>query len=120
VATWGDAERCLMALPATEVGTSYGTPAIRVGRRLVARLREDGETLVVHAGQRARAALLGAADPAFFTLPHYDGPESPYVLVRLPTVRDDDLVEVLTDAWAQRAPARVVAAWRAGQAGQSG
>lgn len=34
-------------LPGTEEGTSYGTPALKVGGTLFTRLREDGETLVV-------------------------------------------------------------------------
>jgi YjbR len=36
-----------LALPGVEEGTSYGTPAFRVRGKFLARLREDGETLVV-------------------------------------------------------------------------
>jgi hypothetical protein len=31
------------------MGTSYGTPAFRVCGKFLARLREDGESLAIHA-----------------------------------------------------------------------
>ena len=50
--------------------------------------------------------MLIAADPEkFFTEPHYNG--YPAVLVRLDAIDDDELTELLTDAW--RLSAR--AAW---------
>src|SRR6187402_1146531 len=44
------------ALTGVEVGTSYGTPALRVGKNLMCRLREDGETLMLGSPRHAQAA----------------------------------------------------------------
>ena len=58
------------------------------------------------ANEQEKQALL-AADPAkFFTEPHYNG--FPAVLVRLAAVDEDELAELLTDAWRSRAPKRLV------------
>ena len=45
--TYETAVRLAMALPGVEEGTSYGTPSLKVRKKLLTRLREDGETLVV-------------------------------------------------------------------------
>lgn len=85
-----------LALPDTEEGLSYGTPAFRVRGKLIARLREDGEQLVLKVTLAERAALL-AQDPVTFSVtPHYEN--SSYVLVRLATVDDQQLSELLIDA----------------------
>jgi hypothetical protein len=58
-------------------------------------------------GEEEKQALI-AADPAkFFTEPHYNG--YPAVLVRLDAIEDDELAELLTDAWRCAAPRRLVA-----------
>ena len=47
VADWETVERLGSELPEVEAGTSYRTPALKVRGKMFARLREDGETLVV-------------------------------------------------------------------------
>ena len=44
---WNTVLELARRLPEVEEGTSYGTPALRVRGKFFARLREDGETLVV-------------------------------------------------------------------------
>ena len=44
---WEKAKALGLELPDTLEGTSYGTPALKVRDKMFARLREDGETLVV-------------------------------------------------------------------------
>jgi hypothetical protein len=56
--TFDTARELALALPGVEEGTSYGTPALKAGRKLMARLREDGETLVVRIDLVARDLLL--------------------------------------------------------------
>jgi hypothetical protein len=59
-------------------------------------------------GADDKAALLQSGPP-WFTTPHFDG--YAYVLVRerdLPQLDDVELAEVITDAWASRAPKRLV------------
>ncbi|MFI6923769.1 MmcQ/YjbR family DNA-binding protein [Nonomuraea spiralis] len=99
-----------LALPETAEKPMYGTPAFYVRGRWFARMREEGDVLVVPVGGEEHKHELIAADPgAFFTTPHYDG--HAVVLVRLAAVEADELAELLTDAWRLRAPKRVVAAF---------
>jgi hypothetical protein len=65
------------------------------------------DVLVVRvADQTVKAELLAADPQAFFTEPHYNG--YPAVLVRLDTIGDDELTELLTDAWRCQAPKALV------------
>jgi hypothetical protein len=106
-ATWATVVDAGQALPGVVESTSYGTPALKVGGKLVARLWEDGETLVVKVDPDERAALV-AHDPAtFFVTPHYEA--YPMVLVRLPMVDPGELAELVTEAWRLVAPKRIVA-----------
>ncbi len=116
MANWETVRRILADFPETTEGTSYRTAAFRVRKQFFVRLREDGDSLVVKAGAPLRAALLAEGDPPFFTTPHYDGPGSGYVLVRLSMIGDDDLLDVLTDAWLVNAPERLTERWRSGNA----
>lgn len=96
--------------PETHESTSYGTPALKVKGKLVGRLRTDAEGLLaLRCGLDEKAALVEGDDPAFSTLPHYDG--HAYVLVDLDLVETEQLHEVLTDAWLRAAPVRVRQAW---------
>ncbi len=97
-----------LALPGVEEGTSYGTPAFRVRGKFFARLREDGETLVLKIGFDAREILLQTDAETFFTTDHYAG--YPSVLVRLPVVERDVLENILEEAWRFNAPKRLAEA----------
>ena len=68
-------------LPGVEEGTSYGTPALRSGGKLIARLHQDGESLVLKVGNETRDHLLQADPETFFITDHYRG--YPMVLARL-------------------------------------
>jgi hypothetical protein len=96
-----------LALPGVEEGTSYGTPAFRVGGKLLARLLDDGESLAVRVDFDVRDALLESRPQTFYLTDHYRG--YPTVLVRLP-VPSALLREVLDVAWRRTAPARLVRA----------
>lgn len=97
-----------LALPGVEAGTSYGTPALKVRKKLVARLKEDGETLVVPTESVDEKVFLIATEPGvYFETPHYAG--WPAVLVRLPVVTDRRLSEMLEAAWRRAAPKKLVA-----------
>jgi hypothetical protein len=58
------------------------------------------------AGQGAKEELLAAGEGRFFTEPHYNG--FPAMLVRLPAIEEDELRELLTDAWRCQAPKALV------------
>lgn len=105
--TEDDVRRVALSLPRTTEKPSYGTPGFRVKDKLFARIREEGDVLVVWvAGEGEKQGLI-ASDPAkFFTTPHYDG--HPTVLVRFAAIDVVELTELLTDSWRHRAPQRVL------------
>jgi hypothetical protein len=93
------------ALPGVEAATSYGTPALKVKGKLFARLREDGETLVLRTTPEDRELLLQTWPTVFFLTDHYR--DYAWVLVRLSKIRRPHLAEVLEDAWGRVAPLRL-------------
>lgn len=107
LSTFDTVREIVLALPGAEEGTSYGTPAFRVRKKFLCRLREDGETLVLKVDFDTREVLLQADPAIFFTTPHYDG--YPSVLVRLPAIQPEDLREVLETAWRIHAPKKLAA-----------
>lgn len=104
--TFATVRRIARAFPGVMEGTSYGTPALRVGKKFLARMREDGETLVVKCGFDERDFRMAADPETFFTTDHYRG--YPSVLVRLGRVSEQDLRDVLEVAWRQNASKRLL------------
>jgi hypothetical protein len=85
----------MMTLPGTTEGLCFGTPAFYVNKKLLARMWENGEVLVVHTDEREKWM---AADPeTFFITDHYRN--YPSMLINLPKVEPGDLKELLTTAW---------------------
>ena len=109
--TWDDVARIALALPEVEVGTAYGTPALRVRKAFMCRLREDGETLAIRCDFDERPMLMDANPGVLFITSHYQ--TSPFVLVSLPRVGEDLLRELIEDVWIERAPKKLVAAFLA-------
>ena len=101
VVTYETVRQILLALPGTEEGTSYGTQAFRVRKKLIVRLKEDGETLVVKCDDRD--PLIESDPQVFFVTPHYQN--YPYVLVNLAKVKPTVLRELLEDLWRAEASA---------------
>lgn len=104
--TLATVRRLALALPGVEEGLSYGTPGFRVRGRFLARMWEDGETLVVKCGDDERDFRMKADPETFFVTEHYRG--YPTVLVRLGLVQEKDLQAVLEEAWRRQAPKRLV------------
>ncbi|HEU0164832.1 MAG TPA: MmcQ/YjbR family DNA-binding protein [Thermomicrobiales bacterium] len=70
------------------------------------RVRRD-DVLAVRVSGDAEKQILLASDPVkFFTEPHYNG--FPAILVNLPAIDDEELAELLLNAWRCRAPKRLV------------
>ena len=119
MATWDDVRRHATALPGVEERASYGeAPSWKVrGKGFVwerpLRLRDLadlgwGEQPGPVLGARvpdlgAKEALLADGGDVYFTTPHFDG--YPSVLVHLERIADDELRELVTEAWFARAPA---------------
>jgi hypothetical protein len=97
-----------LALPGMEEGTAYGTPAFRVGKKFIARLHPDGESLVLKVDPEAREVLTRAEPETFYFTEHYAGyPE--YLLVRMSKVRRDVLAKLLEESWRMSASKRHLA-----------
>jgi len=96
-----------LALPGVEEGLSYRTPAFRVRGKLIARLWEDGGTLVVRTDFDTREVLMRADPETFYVTDHYRS--YPFLLVRLSNVHAGDLRKLLEEAWRRAAPKRLLA-----------
>lgn len=88
--------RVALSLPGVEEGTSYGTPAWRHRGRLLARLHQDGASIVLKVGNETRDHLLQADPETFFVTDHYRG--YPMVLARLDRLGTTDLRKLLDRA----------------------
>jgi hypothetical protein len=107
VASEQDVREIALSLPETTEKLSYGTPGFRVRDRLFARLRDEGEVLVLWRESLEEKEFLLEAEPGkFFTTPHYDG--YPMILIRLDAVDRKELAELIEESWRLRAPKRLV------------
>lgn len=69
-----------------------------------------GDVVAVRVSDEGVKLALVADDPGvYFTTPHFDG--YPVVLVRLAEIPRDELEELVTEAWLDRAPRRLVKEW---------
>lgn len=107
--TFEDARRVALALPGVEEGPCYGTSGFRVAGKLFARIKEDGDTLVVRTDRDSREALMEANPGAFFVTPHYQGHD--WMLIRLSRVKPEELRQQLVAAWKRRTPKKLLAAF---------
>jgi hypothetical protein len=92
--------RVALSLPGVEEGTSYGTPAWRAGKRMLARLHQDGQSIVLKIGNETRDHLLQADPETFFVTDHYRG--YPMVLARRDRLSAADLRKLLARALSLR------------------
>ena len=100
-------------LPEVEISKSYGTPALKVHGKTLARLKEDGETLVLRTDFVSRQILTQADPDTFFFTDHYR--DYPLVLVRLAKVSRAALPDLLERAWRQVAPEKLIARFDEGR-----
>lgn len=104
--TWDDVVAIASELPEVAESTSYRTPSLTVKGKSFARLRSEAEGgLVLMCDLDEKASLLASGDPAFYTTAHYDGYGA--ILVDLEKVAREQLVELIEDAWRERAPIRL-------------
>ena len=94
--TFKDVRKMALALDGVEESTSYGTAAFKVRGKLIARLKEDGESLVVGTTFEQREEMMAADPETYFITDHYVN--YPWVLVRLPKVHPDAMRDLLKGA----------------------
>ena len=90
-------ENLAKSFPGTEVSTSYGTPAIKVGKKLVLRMHQKEDAIVLLLDTVDEQRELTQRDPmTFFITDHYVG--YPAVLIR-PTVDEPILRDLMEKSW---------------------
>lgn len=104
-------------LPDIVETTSYGTPALKVGKKLLTRVK-DAETAVVMCPLDEKEMLLQAAPDIYFETDHYKG--WPALLIRMEAASDDELRHRLERTWLTQAPKTKAKAWLAEQKVSSG
>ena len=95
--TFDDVCRIAAELPRVARGTSYGTPALHAGKKFMARLKEDGVTMVLKIGFDVRDILIEAKPKTFFITDHYR--DHPSVLIRLEKIGEREMRGLLRQAW---------------------
>jgi len=106
--TWDEViALCEAELPEVERSTSYGTPALKVRKKLFARLKEDGDQIAVFVDFMEREALVQESPGVYVVTDHYR--DYPMMLVNLGAVPEDELREVLIESWRRRASKKLVA-----------
>jgi hypothetical protein len=108
--TFEAVRKIALSLDKVEEGTSYGTPAFKVRGKLLARLREDGDSLVVGTTFEEREEMLAAEPETYYITDHYLN--YPWVLVRLSRAHADALRDLIGRAWRLAANTKVSAARR--------
>ncbi|MDL5158182.1 MmcQ/YjbR family DNA-binding protein [Actinomycetospora termitidis] len=122
MATWDDVRRHALALPEVEeLPTFGGASSWKVKKKLFVWERplrrgdladlgwseQPGPVLGARVPDLgAKEALVAEESGFYFTTPHFDGHAS--VLVHLDAVPDDELAELVTEAWYAAAPAMVL------------
>lgn len=96
--TFDDVRALALPWPEVEDGTSYGTPALKVRKKLLARLKEDGETLVMPGvPPEERAMLIGSQPKIFSFTDHYR--DYPIVLISLARAKRAHVEPLLRRHW---------------------
>jgi hypothetical protein len=124
MSSWDDVARIALDLPETAERLSrdlrqwrvkdklfvWERPLRRADLEALGDAAPDGPILgarVEHLG--AKEALLADDPSVFFTTPHFDG--YPAVLLRLDEIGEEDLREVIIEAWLAQAPKKLATAF---------
>jgi hypothetical protein len=105
--TWDELRQIALTYPGVEEATSYGTPAFRLRKKGLVRMREDNETLVMPIDEFERDLLLQAEPDTFYITDHYAG--YPYILIRLAKISPQHLRKLFEAAWRRAAATRQIA-----------
>ena len=96
--TFDDVRKIAMAWPEVEDGTSYGTPALKVRKKLLVRLKEDGDSLVMPGVPIDERDMLVESQPkVFYFTDHYRN--YPMVLIRLSKTKRATVEPLLRRQW---------------------
>ena len=96
--TFDELRKFALLWPEVEDGTSYGTPALKVRKKMLVRLREDGDSLVMPGVPRDEREMLVESRPkVFYFTDHYS--DYPIVLIRLSKANRTIVEPLLRRQW---------------------
>jgi hypothetical protein len=96
--TFDDVRKFALLWAEVEDGTSYGTAALKVRKKLLARLKEDGDSLVIPGvPQDEREMLVESQPKLFYFTDHYR--DYPIVLLRLSKAKRAVVEPLLRRHW---------------------
>ena len=105
--TFDDIRNIALHWPEVEDGTSYGTPALKVRKKLLVRLREDGDSLVMPGVPSEERDMLVESQPrVFYFTDHYR--DYPMVLIRLSKASRATVEPLLRRHWRTLASKKAV------------
>ncbi|HVV39732.1 MAG TPA: MmcQ/YjbR family DNA-binding protein [Nitrobacter sp.] len=111
--TFDDIRGIALDWPEVLDGTSYGTPALKVRKKLLVRLKEDGDSLVVPGvPQDERDILVESQPKIFYFTDHYR--DYPIVLIRLSKARRAIVEPLMLRQWRALVSKAAVKAFDAG------
>lgn len=112
---WSDVVDIALRWPEVAEGISYGEPSLKVRKRLLTRVRQTDDSLVLlDVPFEEREILIAAAPQTFFTEEHYRNYD--VVLARLGTISPREVSTFLERRWRSSATKRAVAAFDKGLA----
>jgi len=96
--TFDEVQRFALTWPEVEQGTSYGTLALKVRKKMLVRLKEDGDSLVIPGVPPEEREMLMERDPnVFYFTDHYK--DYPIVLARLSKAKRATIEPLLRRQW---------------------
>jgi len=105
--TFDDVRKLTLAWPEVEDGSSYGTPALKVRKKMLVRLKEDGDSLVMPSVPLDEREMLVETQPKiFYFTDHYR--DYPMVLIRLSKAKRSTVEPFLRRRWREIASKAVV------------
>ena len=96
--TFDDIRKIALVWPEVEDGTSYGTATLKVRKKMLVRLKEDGDSLVVPGvPPDERDMLIESLSKVFYFTDHYK--DYPIVLIRLSKAQCATVEPLLRRQW---------------------
>ena len=100
--TFDDVRMIALAWPEVEDGTSYGTPALKVRKKMLVRLKDDGDSLVMPSVPLDEREMLVERQPkVFYVTDHYR--DHPIMLIRLSKAKRAVVEPFLRRRWQELA-----------------
>jgi hypothetical protein len=105
--TYDEIRKIALAWPEVEDGTSYGTSALKVRKKMLVRMKEDGDSLVMPSVPLDERAMLIESQPkVFYFTDHYR--DYPIVLIRLSKAKRATVELFLRRRWRELASKKAV------------